>query len=96
MEVGATGVAEVGAVGIAKSAAVLGFLGMFVAIYIYNDVQSSERVVLRNDKKKRKKKGRFTKEKRHIPIDSVFFSPPSLSSLELETLIFMIGSSLKS
>ena len=62
--------------------------------YIKNDVQSSQRVVPGNDRKKRQR--RFTKNKRHIPIASASCSPPPLSLLELEILIFMTGSSLES
>ena len=62
--------------------------------YKMNNVQSSQKVVLGNDRKKRQR--RFTKNKRHIPIASASFSPPSLSSSQLETLVFMTGSSSES
>lgn len=61
--------------------------------YIKNDVQSSQRVVPGNDRKKRQR--RFTKNKRHIPIASISYSPPPSSS-KLETLVFMTSSSSES
>lgn len=87
------GVVEVGAVGIAKPTTVLRSSGMFMAIK-KNDVQSSQRVVPGNDRKKRQR--RFTKYKRHIPIALSSCSPPSLSSSKSETLVFITGSSSKS
>ena len=55
---------------------------------------SNQRDILGNDTKKRKR--RFSKDKRHIPIASVSCPPPSLSSSESETLVFMTGSSSES
>ena len=75
---GAMGIAEEGVVGIARPAIVLGSLGMSVTAK--NDVQSNQRDVPGNDKKKRKR--RFAKDERHIPIALAFCPPPSLSSLK--------------
>lgn len=87
--VGAKGVAEVGVVGITISTAVLGSSGMSVAKKI--DAQNSQKLVPRNDRKKKKR--RSFKDKRHIPIASVSCSP---SSLESEILVLMICLSLES
>ena len=64
--------------------------------YVYgceDDMQSDQRYILRNNRKKRKR--RFTKDERYIPIASVSYSPPSLS-WKLETLVLMMGSSSES
>ena len=73
---GATGIAEAGAMGNARPTTILGSLGMSVAVK--NDVQSNQRDVPGNDRKKRKK--RFAKDERHIPIALASCPPPSLSS----------------
>ena len=88
----AKGVAKAGVVGIAMPTATLGSSRMFVAAK--NDMQSNQRVVSGIDRKKRKR--RIAKDKRHIPIASVSYSPPSSSSSKSKTLIFMTGSSSKS
>ena len=85
----ATGVVEVGVIGIVVSAAVLGSSGIFVAKKIY--AQDSQKLVPENDGKKRKR--RYFKDKRHIPIASISCSP---SSSESETFVLMTGSSSES
>ena len=70
--------AEVGVVGIAMSIVVLGSLRITVAKKI--DVRNSQRIVLGNYRKKRKR--RSVKDKRYITIALVSCSPPPLSSLE--------------
>ena len=76
--VGATGVAKVRAIGIAMSVVVFGSSRMSVAKKI--DVWNSQRIVLGNYRKKRKR--RSVKDKRYITIALVSCSPPPLSSLE--------------
>ena len=76
--VGATSVAKVRAIGIAMSVVVFGSLRMSVAKKI--DVWNSQRIVLGNYRKKRKR--RSVKDKRYITIALVSCSPPPLSSLE--------------
>ena len=90
--IGAIGVAKVRIVGITVFGAVLGSSRMSMVKKI--DVQNSQRIVLGNYRKKRKR--RSVKDKRHIPIALVSCSPPPSSSLESETLVLMIGSSSES
>ena len=84
--------AEVGVVGIAMSIVVLGSLRMTVAKKI--DVRNSQRIVLGNYRKKRKRKS--VKDKRHITIALVLCSLPSPSSSKSETIVLMTSSSSES
>jgi len=80
---GVIGVAKLRTVGIVMSTAVFGSSRMFVAKKI--DLRNSQRIVLGNYRKKRKR--RYVKDKRHIPIALVLCSPSPLSSSESKTLV---------
>ena len=90
MRVGVTCVAEVRAVGIVVSATISGSLGISVTkeIIAQNNQESHQKVA-------KKKKKRFDKGKRHIPIASASRLPPSSLS-ESKTLFFATSSSLES